>query len=83
MIVAVVIAIIAGFMAFIAFIISLLPSVDTNGVMSIGNELLRYGLAFVPAECWATFIATVIVFEGIQFSWAIIEWIYKKIPGVD
>ena len=83
MVAVVVVALIAGFMAFIAFIISLLPNIDSQGVINIGNDLLKYGLAFVPASCWATFLATVIAFEGFQFSWAVIEWLYKKIPGVD
>lgn len=75
--------IIAATFAFVTYVISLFPNVDVNGAVSVGNTLLKYGLAFLPATCWGVFITTVISFKSFQFAWAIIEWLYKKIPGVD
>lgn len=82
MIMAAITAIIAITITFIVFLISLFPNIDTGQVINIGNDLLKYGLAFVPAHCWATFLSTVVLFNSYKFSWAIIEWLYKKIPGV-
>lgn len=75
-------AILAGVFAFVAYIVSLIPNIDVGNVVNISNVLLKYGLALLPAECWSTFLATIIAFNGYQFTWAIIEWTYKKIPGI-
>jgi len=76
------VSIIAGVMALVATIISLFPNVEVQSVVNLGNSLLKYGLAFVPASCWGTFLTTIIAFNTYKFSWAIIEWCYKKIPGI-
>lgn len=46
-------------------------------------ELIGYGLYFFPLDIWVFMIANFIGWQTIHMGWAIIEWIYKKIPGVD
>lgn len=74
---------IAAIFAFIVYIISLFPGVDSAYIASGINSLLKYGLALLPSECWATFLASIVALNGSKFVWVIVEWVYKKIPGVD
>lgn len=46
-------------------------------------KLIRVGLGIFPSDVWVVCIANGMFWLVIQFTWAIIEWIYKKIPGVD
>ena len=46
-------------------------------------DLLKYPLSIFPVDLWVVIISNVIFWYGAQMSWAIIEWVYKKIPGVD
>ena len=39
-------------------------------------------LAFFPFEIWSILISNIMFWVGIHFVWAVIEWIYIKIPGV-
>lgn len=45
-------------------------------------KLLRVGLAIFPTDVWVVCIGNGLFWLVAQFQWAIIEWIYKKIPGV-
>lgn len=45
--------------------------------------LLKTALMFFPVDVWVIFIANVTFWISVQYGWAIIEWIYKKIPGVN
>ena len=55
-----------------------LPSWAMNTISLLGTALF-----FFPVDVWAVFIGNVVTWTGIQYGWAIIEWIYKKIPGVN
>lgn len=46
-------------------------------------SLLKKGLGIFPVDVWVVVLANGMFWLVIQFTWAIIEWIYKKIPGVD
>lgn len=46
-------------------------------------KLLRTGLGIFPTDVWIVCIGNGTFWLVIQFIWAIIEWLYKKIPGVD
>lgn len=46
-------------------------------------SLIRTGLGIFPGDVWVVCIANGMFWLVVQFTWAIIEWIYKKIPGVD
>lgn len=45
-------------------------------------DLLLKALYVFPADVWIVFISNVLFWYGALFAWAIIEWTYKKIPGV-
>lgn len=45
-------------------------------------RLIRTGLGLFPSDVWLVCLSNGIIWLGIQFIWAIFEWVYKKIPGV-
>ena len=45
-------------------------------------SLFAKGLSFFPFEIWSVLISNVMFWVGVHFVWAVIEWIYVKIPGV-
>lgn len=46
-------------------------------------NLIAKAMIIFPADVWAVFIGNVSFWLIAQMAWAIIEWCYKKIPGVD
>ena len=36
-----------------------------------------------PNWLFRAFVVSFVTWKGIQISWAMIEWVYKKIPGVN
>ena len=60
-----------------------------DGVMSLPSwivytiDLLSKGMMFFPLEVWGVVIANVTFWLVAMYSWSIIEWVYKKIPGVN
>ena len=73
------------FFIFIKFLITLVPSFVGAGISSVVSfsSYLSPILSILPNGFFSSFIGSVIFYLTLQFSWAIIEWIYKKIPGVD
>lgn len=72
------------------FIDSLFLSLGVPGiVLSVPDwvaqffNLLLKGLAFFPFDVWSVLISDAIFMMLIHFGWAVIEWIYIKIPGVN
>ena len=65
-------------------IIGLMPA---NSTMPnwVGDtlSLLHKGLSVFPSDVWVAILSNITFWASVQFSWAIIEWVYKKIPGVD
>lgn len=39
-------------------------------------------LSFFPFDIWSILISNILFWIGVHFVWAVIEWIYVKIPGV-
>ncbi len=65
-------------------LIALLPGAFTLPLWSVDTfNLLLKALFFFPADVWVVIIGNISFWLIAQFSWSIIEWIYKKIPGVD
>lgn len=65
-------------------LISLLPQME--GLPSWVNDLatvIGYALNVVPVDVWVISIANIMFWNFGLIGWSIIEWIYKKIPGVD
>ena len=46
-------------------------------------KIIRIGLGLFPTDVWIVCIGNGVFWLVIQFTWACIEWLYKKIPGVD
>ena len=68
----------------IGIIIDLLPKFNLNftGVSSILNTI-NVGLSFLPQGFFPLLVGTTLFWTLTQLSWGAIEWLYKKIPGVD
>lgn len=45
-------------------------------------RVIKIGLAIFPLDVWIVVIGNLVVWMGIHLTGAVIEWIYKKIPGV-
>ena len=65
--------------------IALIP----DGVLSLQNWLISFvsvvktGLSIFPPGVFTIVIANISFWLVAHMTWAIIEWLYKKIPGVD
>jgi hypothetical protein len=80
--------IIEGFLnaiySFLVSVVNLIPVVgDLPGWMDNTLNLLSYGLMFFPKDVFISLIATFVFWMVGHLSWSVIEWVYKKIPGVD
>lgn len=65
-------------------IINLIPDMgDLPTWIDNAASLLGYILMFFPIDVFAFIIGNVGLWMGAHFIWAVIEWIYKKLPGVD
>ena len=69
----------------VGLVISLIPSLNcTNGTILQGFfDFLRIGLYFTGSIPFVLVLTNVLLWITVQIGWAIIEWIYKKIPGID
>lgn len=67
------------------FITEVIPNTLFNlpdwGIQAI--KMLKTGLGLFPNDVWIVCISNGMFWLVVQFTWAIIEWIYKKIPGVN
>lgn len=46
-------------------------------------DVVSNALAFFPKPVFIIIISNVSFWLTVQMTWAIIEWIYKKIPGIN
>ena len=46
-------------------------------------EYVRKGLSFFPSTVFIIIMSNVVFWLSLHMIWAIIEWLYKKVPGVD
>lgn len=69
--------------ALINMLLGFLPSIPAlpDWITSL-ITLIGYGLIIVPADVWIATISVVSFWWFALIGWAVIEWIYKKIPGV-
>lgn len=58
-------------------------SIDTPNWITSTLSLISKALIFFPADVWSVVIGNVLFWTSLHFVWAIIEWVYKKIPGVN
>lgn len=74
------------FFGIVRFIISLLPNLSVNTGLYLGGIVPKQFLQvlnYLPLSYFGLFFKSVAFYTVLQLSWSIIEWIYKKIPGVD
>lgn len=45
-------------------------------------DIIGYGCAFIGTDFFLAFIGNIVFWLTAQLGWAIIEWVYKKIPGI-
>lgn len=66
-------------------IVSLVPDIgySTISVVEIFRNFIALGLYFFGTTPFVLVLGSVVFWSGVHFAWAIIEWVYKKIPGVD
>lgn len=75
----------APFMLLIDFIIGLVPNMQMaqqNVISANFYEIMQLGLFFFGSSTFVIIIVNVTAWLSIQIAWAVIEWVYKKIPGV-
>lgn len=69
---------------FVDFFITLLPTFDlsSNSFLAI-YELMSYGVWIVGKETFVLIMSSILAWFTIFYGWAVIEWVYKKIPGIN
>lgn len=58
--------------------IDVLPSFLTDTI-----NLLKGPLSIFPSDLWKLIFINLAFWVTVHFTWAIVEWVYKKIPGVN
>lgn len=71
------------FWILIMFLIGLIPSMSVSlpGFNALLN-IVGYGNAIIGTGFTLTILSNIVFWLVVQMTWAIIEWLYKKIPGI-
>lgn len=66
-------------------IITLLPATPFCTVSNLASilEVASYGVNIFGVAQFIKIIGVILFWHTAHLTWAIVEWIYKKIPGVD
>lgn len=72
------------FWLLITFLIGLIPKIEIfqSGFGAVTN-IIGYGCSIIGTDFFFSILGNIIFWLTIQMTWSIIEWIYKKIPGVE
>ena len=69
------------------FIFSFLPDLSAIDIadydMNAFVEILAIGFLIFPRSLFIAFVVNFIFWKNAQLVWSIVEWVYKKIPGVN
>lgn len=72
------------FWLLIDLLISLLPSSVAQSLsMSSIFDVLGKGISVIGLSNFSIFLGSAIFWYTVQLTWAVIEWLYKKIPGIN
>lgn len=73
----------APLLGLINFIISLLPVLSTvpRGFGALLN-IIGYGCGIIGTDFFFAVIGNIVFWLNVHLTWALIEWVYKKIPGI-
>lgn len=65
-------------------LIGMIPVIESipSGYGAVTN-IIGYGCAIVGTDFFLAILGNIIFWLVLQLSWALIEWIYKKVPGVN
>lgn len=71
--------------SFVNFLITLFPSYHTfSGTPVTGfYDLVGLGLYFFGTAPFALVISSVVMWSAGELTWSLVEWVYRKIPGID
>lgn len=65
-------------------LIDLLPGAVVTTLAYIEPpQIVKYGAYFFPLDVLSTVVTGFSLWYTVLLTWAMIEWVYKKIPGVD
>ena len=72
----------------LGFLVSLLPDLSFISFFDGFDfqpflDLISPVFVIYPASLFILVISNVIFWTTVQFGWAVVEWFYKKIPGVN
>ena len=66
------------------FLIDLMPSMTFQKMIDSGFlGILGFGVRVIGINNLMMMLSSVVMWTGVQFTWAAIEWVYNKIPGVN
>lgn len=65
-------------------IVNMIPDgFNVPNFVSYTLDILKYPLALFPRDLWILIIGNIAFWYTVQLTWGVVEWVYKKIPGVD
>lgn len=78
-------AVLSFFLSLATFLLGLIPDNTFSFVLhnDTAAEVLGYALYFFPRDLWLFILGDIVFLVGFTSAYAIIEWVYRKIPGVD
>lgn len=66
------------------FVVGLLPDFASSNVGGSGfSQFVGKALFFFPADVLVVGIGNIVLIATVGIGWSVIEWVYKKVPGVD
>ena len=73
--------------ALLRFAVNQIPMLDIDvgsGVtLSALFEIMGVAFYVFPASLFFIFIGNVVFWMSAHMAWAVVEWVYKKIPGIN
>ena len=68
----------------ITLLINLFPVIESfPTTFGAVTNIIGYGCAIIGTDFFLSILGNIIFWLSVQLSWALIEWIYKKIPGLN
>lgn len=70
--------------SFVKMIISLIPKMELNAIeFNIVKNFIWLVSYILPQHFTWALSGSLVFWNTTQYTWALVEWLYKKIPGVD
>lgn len=67
----------------IDFLIGLIPNISifSSGFNAV-LDIIGYGCSFIGAGFFLSVLGNIVFWLTAHLSWSVVEWCYRKIPGV-